>query len=596
MVERTTKRNRKIALVASLAICCAVLLRIVGKLGIATTPVGIARSLIYIALYAWWGMTANRRILQTQVRHALVAVSLLCIFWFVVRSLKYFFVTDPTAVRYLWYLYYFPMLFIPLLAVFVSLALGKPENYRLPQWARFLYVPTIALVLLVLTNDVHQLVFAFPAEEPWGDKDYEYAAGYYAVFGWEVLCALVAFGIMLAKCRLAQKKKYLPALLLGAAVAYAAIYASGAEWMQLVGGDITAVQCLLFVGIFESCIACGLIQTNTGYEELFMVSRLGAQIENKDGEICLTSSNARNLDPDQRAVVATKPIMIDGATLFKSKPIRFGRVLWQEDVAELVEAIEQIEENCQNLAERNRIHRENLETQRKILSLQEKNRAIDLLTNETAGQIEYIDKLLECYDKQENAQSRQKLLAGVAVVGAYVKRYGNLLLTSDRVSKADASDLTRCFEDSFVNLELLGVDCLCTLPAHTTMRTKDMLRVYRTFELVLEHCLFDIHAVWVNAREKRDTMLLTIDFVCDVDVSGCGETADSFFFDDGCSRFTFQLKNAGGDCGDYCDCGCGAVDKAGADAVIGANSDSGASGAASDGGADDGACEGGTTK
>lgn len=56
----------------------------------------------------------------------------------------------------------------------------------------------------------------------------------------------------------------------------------------------------------------------------------------------------------------------------KSQPIRFGHVLWQEDIAELTEAIEQIEENCRNLAERNRIRQENLETRKKILALQEK--------------------------------------------------------------------------------------------------------------------------------------------------------------------------------------------------------------------------------
>ena len=46
---------------------------------------------------------------------------------------------DGGAVRvlavdsYLWYGYYFPMLFIPLLCVLVALSLGKPENYRLPK-------------------------------------------------------------------------------------------------------------------------------------------------------------------------------------------------------------------------------------------------------------------------------------------------------------------------------------------------------------------------------------------------------------------------------------------------------------------------------
>ena len=58
---------------------------------------------------------------------------------------------------------------------------------------------------------------------------------------------------------------YLPFLLLACSIVYAFIYVSGVEWMQLIGGDIVAAQCLMFTGILESCIQCGLIQTNTGY-------------------------------------------------------------------------------------------------------------------------------------------------------------------------------------------------------------------------------------------------------------------------------------------------------------------------------------------
>ena len=100
--------------------------------------------------------------------------------------------------------------------------------------------------------------------------------------GWDIICALAAFLIMLNKCRLSQRKKYLPFLLLTCSIGYALIYASGAEWMQLIGGDITAAQCLMFTGILECCIQCGLIQTNTGYKALFEAGSIGAQIVDTD--------------------------------------------------------------------------------------------------------------------------------------------------------------------------------------------------------------------------------------------------------------------------------------------------------------------------
>lgn len=541
-----TKQNHKTGFLVAAMVFSAIALRVLGKFDILIVPGGIARSLIYIALYIGWGISVSKRIIQVQVRYYLIAVSGLMVFWFVIRSMRYYFITDIGIARQLWYLYYLPMLFIPLFSLFVAISLGKPENARLSKTALLLLsIPTVLCLLLVLTNDLHQLVFSFPEGAVWTDINNGYTFGYYIVLGWEILCALAAFVIMIIKCRLSYRKKYLPFLLLACSIVYAFIYVSGVEWMQLIGGDIAAAQCLMFTGILESCIQCGLIQTNTGYEELFMVSRLGAQITDQGNTVCLASSNARELTGEQRMSAKTHPVLADKTTLIKSKPIRFGHVLWQEDVSEFTEAIEQIEENCRDLSERNRIRRKNLETKKKIPSLQEKNRAADVLNRETTGQISMIEHLLTQYDTENDAQKREKLLAGAAVLGAYIKRYGNLLLVSHREETADICDLSRCFEDSFVNLELLDVKYLCTLPADVILATKDMLRIYHTFETILEDCLFDLHSVWVNARERKGQFLVSIDFVCDTDLSCHKADADLYSCEDGTCRFTFQLQKGG---------------------------------------------------
>lgn len=176
------------------------------------------------------------------MRRYLTAVSLLMIFWFAVRTMKYYFVISTTVTRYLWYLYYLPMLFIPLLAVYVSISLGKPEGFRLPKQSLLFYIPTLLCLLLVLTNDLHQWVFTFPAGAVWSDKEYDYAVGYYIVFAWNVICALTAFVIMAVMSRKSTKEKYLPIIILSASILYALIYAGRAEWMQLIGGAVFDVR------------------------------------------------------------------------------------------------------------------------------------------------------------------------------------------------------------------------------------------------------------------------------------------------------------------------------------------------------------------
>ncbi len=334
-MTKSIKRNKNNAIIVVLLIVCAVIFRILGNNGIYPITLGLLRTFIYIGLYIWWGISVSKRIVQAQVRRNLVAIALLNVFWLVIRSMKYYFVSDPVLSRQLWYWYYFPMLFIPLFSVFVSMSLGKPENYRLPKWTSLLYIPTVLCLILVVTNDFHQLVFAFPAGEVWSDKNNDYVFGYFLIIVWEIICALTSFTIMIIKCRLSQRKKYLPLILLCICIVYALIYASGAEWMQIIGGDITAVQCLMFTSIFESCIQCGLIQTNTGYEALFEAGTFRAQITDTDYHTKYDSANSPKLSENVMRSAENGAVSIDKNTVLKSNPIEGGRVLWLEDISDI---------------------------------------------------------------------------------------------------------------------------------------------------------------------------------------------------------------------------------------------------------------------
>lgn len=548
MVKSFSKKYSTILFVV-LAILAAMALRQIGLHVDAPLDqvIDSLRAGIYIGMFALWGVSLRRRTVQPQVRRYFTVIPVLMIVWITARLIRYSFTDDPWLSRHLWYLYYLGMQFIPCLAVLVSLSLGKPENFLLSKWTKLLYIPTALFFLLVMTNDFNQLVFVFPEDAAVWTDDYRYGVLYPFVIGWELCCALTALVIMLVKCRVPGSRKvlllpFVPVIL---AVVYGLMYIFCMPVLKPLAGDITVVFCLLFAAAFESCIQCGLIQSNTGYDELFLVSRLGAQITDRENELCLKSLNARELTEKQRISAGVQPISLDGSLLIRSKPIGFGNVLWQEDVAELTEAIEEIEENCRELAEHNRIRQKNLETKKKILSLQEKNRVNDLLHREMAGQIDLIDRLLAQYDAETDEQTRRRLLAGAAVAGAYIKRCGNLLLISERSTQTDIRDLSRCFDESFINLELLGVNCLHTLPPGCLLATRDMLRVYRGFETLMEACLFDLSHVWIQMREGESGYLLNMEFVCDTELSSYASIADSFTCEDGAYRFTFRLEKGG---------------------------------------------------
>lgn len=88
----------------------------------------------------------------------MTVTAVLLIIWMAVRSAKYFIFWQPDAVRYLWYLFYLPMLFVPMLALLIAMSGKGRSEYKIPQGMSVLWIISGVLLLLVLTNDLHQFV------------------------------------------------------------------------------------------------------------------------------------------------------------------------------------------------------------------------------------------------------------------------------------------------------------------------------------------------------------------------------------------------------------------------------------------------------
>lgn len=465
--------------------------------------------------------------------------------WILLRTVKFSFVPVQTMARPLWYLYYLPMLFIPLMAVCTAASLGRPENDPTPKSVLALFVPTVLLLLLVLTNDWHQLVFTFPGGKPWTDYDYGYGFGFYLVMGWELLLSFAAFGVMVRRCRVRTRKTAIPLIFMGLSLVYTVLYTAGFRRVSFLAGDVSVVQCCLFALTFESCIRCGLIRSNTGYDDLFEASTLGAQITDRDYRVRYASLHAPTLAPEVMREAGKAPVRVDRNSVVKSHAIPGGHVLWTEDITELTAVIEELEAAGRELEERNLVVQENYRTQRRIHSLREKIRLLDLVQQQTEPQIAILDRLRERCHTEPDESVRGRLLAMTAVVGTYIKRSGNLLFLSESGADTDIEELSRCLEESFSNLELMGITCGCDLPKEASVAAQDAIRAYRVFETVVEAALEDLDSVWLKGRESGPHILLRIDVSCQTDLSRLSDIADGYTGENGVFGFTVRMRKGG---------------------------------------------------
>ena len=541
------KRKYGVVLLVAVLMICAVCARVAARYGYYAEVLSIVRALIYIGLLAAWGISVQTRIIQTQVRRYLLVIAGLMLLWLTLRTVKYN-TYHMTAERFLWYGYYLPMLFIPVLAVLVALSLGKPENYRLPKWTHFLYLPSALLFLLVLTNDLHQLVFFFPTGVL-STREYVYGIGYYVVLAWMVLCAAAALVIILAKCRIPQSRRYLwlPVVPFALALGYCAAYIKGVYWVWLLAGDLTVSMCLIITAIFESCIQCSLIQSNTHYAELFHASTIGALITDRDFSVACAAENARSVDSQTLMAAAESPVVTADGIRISEAPIRWGHVFWEDDISPMLAVLKELDDTREELQSYGSIlQAENAQKARRK-KLEEQERLYRAMQEKAAAPAVRLSNLAKTLQGMQDADTARFLLWKMTVIGAYLKRRSNLIFLADRDGMVPVSEVALCLNESMDNLRLHVRRCASRLDFEGELRLETAAALYDFFEAAIELAMDDLSGAAANVTRKEDACVLSLMLQCGTDLTSLRAAYPDAFVEneDGVWYCTLSVREGG---------------------------------------------------
>ncbi len=503
---------------------------------------GYLRTYIYITIFYLWGRSVKRRIIQKQVQRYLMCIASLMIFWIMIRTAKYFMVDSINVSRYLWYMYYIPLLAIPLSGLLVAMSLGKEEEYKLPKWTGILYMPTVASILFVLTNDFHQKMFAFPDDgSVWSDSKYSYASGYGVVMIWCIGCAISAIVIIVIKSRVPNTRKIMwrPILPLVILFIYMGLYISEINGLRIVLGDMTVFCCLFFTAIFESCIQCGLIQSNSEYDELFHVSTLGARIVDNEGNEYYKSYNGNNVDLTE--ILNKDEIITDSGIRYSKASIKGGYVIWQENIKKLLELRNISARNKAELESNKKALQDGYYVNKRLKELTEHNRLYSIAHSQVKSQLdklsalinEYSNVIFENNEQSEDLQTQLSEESGnilsigkianenyinriprqMMVLGAYVKRRCNLLLLADKNDNIPAKELELCFRESARNLSLYGLECSISYRLQGEIPAIVSGQLYDIFEEIVEKNLNSLETitVWIDKIDIKFIMNITLE-------------------------------------------------------------------------------------
>ncbi len=498
------------------AIAIAYACRMLAKFDIGGPAVNHIRTALYLLLFTLWGFSLDRRIIQRQALHCLRLTAALMLLWLILRTLKYSFVTGLAAGRYIWYLYYLPMLFLPLLCVYIALSMGKSEDYRLSRGTGMLSIIPAALFLLVITNDLHQQVFAFKSGVPGlpVSGTYSYRPLYFICLGWMVVCMAFSLVCLFRKSRIpsGEGKRIMPFVLGCAMLLYGILYLSGIPAVRWWFGDMNVMFCLLYAAIYESCIRCRMIPSNTGYVELFEASTLAACIADRSGRIVLRSRAAgEDMTCPQEGQRIVRP---DGMRI-SSAPISGGYAVWQDNVRQLAELRTRLNANKEEMERNKKKLKDAYLVQKSLHELTEKNRIYNELEAKHSRQTAQMRQMLAQCERSGPAE-RRSLLKKVLLLGTYIKRSANLYFLSSEYQWLPQQELRLTVDEAVRALTACGTECGVIYRTTEPMRASEVVRLFDLLEIVAETTVDDLHSLFISVSDSA--MDLSVECAADLSV------------------------------------------------------------------------------
>lgn len=428
----------------------------------------------YCVLVIVWGLSIKRRILDGKVRHRIIASCVFMLLLFFMRMWKHSFFPDVVPIEEaVWYSYYIPMTAIPMFMFMAALRVEPVRDEKRVMIAeKVMLIAEILISIVVMTNGLHGMVFKIKVHP---DKDYTHGWFYFVILAWMVIFGLGTFVMLMRKCSLSAAKKYwyIPA-------AFIAVGLIMLVWYTVNGGSprigasklfhLQEAYCIPFITAMEGIIQTGILAANSGYSALFDYSTINACIFDKSHAPVLSSKGWKDeIDEDHRIC---------------SEEVSGGSISWIEDLSTIRRLNAELEEVTEELEAENDLIRQENEVRAERVGYETRNRLYNRIAAAVRLQALKLDELLD--KVSEDPQTFKEELVYAAVLGAYIKRMGNLMLLTENSRRLDPEELALAINESLDYLALKGCVCDMQKKGQAKIASNLGLLAYELLEAVFE--------------------------------------------------------------------------------------------------------------
>lgn len=434
------------------------------------------------------------------------ALSWMALLLILLRAVKYSAVAEVGVLaRHTWYLYYAPMLLIPLLLLDIALLIAPKKSGR-GAIARYSALGlTVGFLLLILTNDLHQLVFRFRPEFTDWDADYSHGLLFYAVNVWEYALYVAAIAVLIVKCRIGSSKKTAWIFLIPFAIGIAMSVLLMTDTMPKINGtnwiEFPEALILMAVVVLECCMQLGLIPTNTKYGKLFRQFSIAAQITDQQGTAVYASRSAIPLSAEQVALPSGS--RIGAHTVLHRIELPGGFGFWQDDLTVLDRLNTELAESKEALAQEAELIRLRNELKERQTRIEQRTLVYDTIAKRTQRQSQAILRLAETGCRTQDPAQKELCRNRITLLGAYIKRYANLTLLSQERSEIEVGELGLSVSEVLRYLNFCGTPGEFLQNGDGAVPASAALAVFEAFETLLEENRACLYGVFVNLTVQQ---------------------------------------------------------------------------------------------
>ena len=459
---------------------------------------------IYTLLIIFWIQSVYTRLLPSRARSYMVAVAVFMIFYLILRAYKYRIAGVDAGIRLSWYAYYIPMTVITALFLMVCIYIHRGATKPKVD-ERLFIIPAVALSGIIITNDIHYLVFV-----PESGLDnfigksgtYTYGTPFYLAYAWIILAVVSGVILLIKTFGLRQKRRLLYLVGILAIWLILTQLHTLKKYVEFTPPyESPELYIFTALAIFEFAIRQRLIPYNENYSGFFESLPMTVMITDEAYNPVYQSAVSLKLGSDVLAEALRNPIYPIPDGRLSGRKIRGGYTFWIEDESDIRHANEELNEANELLEGENTLieYENNQKEENAYLRLH--HHIYHEIAQEMYPYQKRIESLLN--EAVPGTEEFKDIVAEVSVLNAFVKRKTNMLLMASEHETIPVNELLLAVSESGRYLEFVGIKTSVDEGVHNEDYPSDtIIAIYDTFQMIIEQLIGEATMLLISFSEE----------------------------------------------------------------------------------------------